>query len=244
MSGVTPSTRNVDDVSGFEDRAESWIQWARWPHDAYWYYRDAFFELLPPPPRRTLDIGCGEGRVSRDLAARGYDVVGVDASQSLVAAARAEGGEFLVGRAEELPFADASFALVVAYNSLMDVDEMPEAVAEIGRVLEPGGALCACITHPMADSGRWSDEETFVIRERYLERRRFEGTFQREGLPPFTFSGWIYPLETYSRALEAAGLVLEALREPPAPDAEVAARASGARWQRLPNFLMFRAAKR
>lgn len=233
-------------MSGFEDRAATWIQWARWPHDSYWYYRDAFFELLPPPPRRTLEVGCGEGRVARDLAAHAYAVTGLEASPTLVEAARAEDRacEYVLGLAEELPFGNTSFELVVAYNSLMDVDDMPRAVAEIGRVLAPGGVLCACITHPIADSGRWADEQTFVISEPYLERRRFEGTFEREGLPPFTFSGWIYPLETYSRALEEAGLVLEALREPGAPDAEVAARASGARWQRLPNFLMFRAAKR
>jgi SAM-dependent methyltransferase len=233
-------------VSGFEDRAETWIQWARWPLDAYWFYRDAFFELLPASTPRTLEVGCGEGRVSRDLAARGYEVVGIDASETLVAAARAEGGEFVVGRAEQLPFPDASFQLVVAYNSLMDVDEMPEAVAEIGRVLRPGGALCACITHPMVDSGHWQDENTFLIDEPYLMRKRYEGTFERPGLPPFTFAGWVYPLEDYARALEAAGFVIEALREPAMPDALAQERpgASPHRWQRLPNFIMFRAAKR
>lgn len=231
----------------FEEQADAWIAWARWPLDAYWFYRHAFFELLPAPPRTTLEVGCGEGRVTRDLRARGYDAVGVDASPTLVEAARAEdpAGEYVLARAEELPFGTASFALVVAYKSLMDVDEMPDAVREIGRVLEPRGVLCACITHPMVDSGRWADDETFVIHERYLEHRRYEVTFERPDLPPFTFNGWIYPLESYSRALEAAGFVVEALREPPAPDEEVAARPrAGRRWQRLPNFLMFRARKR
>jgi SAM-dependent methyltransferase len=230
----------------FEEQSKAWIQWARWPHDAYWYFRDAFFALLPPPGRRTLDVGCGEGRVTRDLRARGYDTVGLDPSPTLIEAARADDpdGEYLLGRAETLPFADASFELVVAYNSLMDVEDMPSAVAEIGRVLGPHGALCACITHPLADSGRWQDEETFVVRERYLERRRFQGTFERPGMPPVTFTGWIYPIESYSRALEDAGMVIEALREPPAPDEEVVARPRARRWQRLPNFLMFRARRR
>jgi SAM-dependent methyltransferase len=225
-------------VTGFEDRAATWIQWARWPNDAYWMFREDFFELLPPPSR-TLEVGCGEGRVSRDLAARGYDVTGLDASPTLVDAARAEHaeGDYVQGLAEELPFAAASFELVVAYNSLMDVDDMPRAVAEIARVLTARGSLCACITHPVADSGRWADDETFVIGERYLDRRRYEGTFEREGLPPFTFSGWVYPLEAYSRALEDAGFVLEALREP-------RSERDRSRRQRLPNFLMFRAAKR
>jgi SAM-dependent methyltransferase len=229
----------------FEDRAETWIAWARWPHDAYWFFRDTFFELLPEPPRRTLDVGCGEGRVTRDLRARGYDASGLDASPTLVAAAQAEDpdGEYVVAPAESLPFGDGSFELVTAYNSLMDVDDMHAAVAEVARVLEPGGAFCACITHPVADSGVWEDDETFVIRERYLERRRFEGTFERPQLPPMTFSGWVYPLEAYSRAFEEAGLVFEALREPAATDAEVQLRGWEKRWQRLPNFLMFRALK-
>lgn len=231
----------------FEEQAAAWIEWARWPLDAYWFYREQFFELLPPPCR-TLEVGCGEGRVSRDLRGRGYDVVGLDSSETLLAAAREAdpAGEYVLGQAETLPFDAASFELVVAYNSLMDVDEMPDAVAEIGRALAPGGALCACITHPMVDSGGWRDEQTFVIDEPYLERKRYEGTFERDGLPPFTFRGWVYPLETYSRALEAAGFVIEALREPAMPDALAEQRpgASPHRWQWMPNFVMFRAAKR
>src|SRR5262245_24605603 len=60
----------------WEDQAENWLAWARTPgHDAYWSYRDLFFRLLPAPGRRTLEVGCGEGRVARDLAARGHRVV-------------------------------------------------------------------------------------------------------------------------------------------------------------------------
>ena len=228
----------------FEEQATAWIEWARWPRDAYWFYRDSFFELLPGP-RRTVEVGCGEGRVSRDLSERGYDVVGLDSSATLVRAARDvdPDGHYVVGAAESLPFDDGTFELVVAYNSLMDVDDMPAAIGEIARVLGPNGVLCACITHPMIDSGRWADEETFVIAEPYLDRRRYEATFERPDLPPFTFHGWVYPLEAYSRALEEAEFVIDALREPPMPDALARQRPS-ARWQRLPNFVMFRAAKR
>lgn len=93
----------------FEEQAAAWIEWARWPLDAYWFYREQFFELLPPPCR-TLEVGCGEGRVSRDLRGRGYDVVGLDSSETLLAAARETdpAGEYVLGQAETLPFDAAS----------------------------------------------------------------------------------------------------------------------------------------
>jgi 2-polyprenyl-3-methyl-5-hydroxy-6-metoxy-1,4-benzoquinol methylase len=70
----------------WEREAENWIAWVRTPgHDEYWLYRDAFFELLPPSGHATLDLGCGEGRLACDLAARGHRVTGVDAAPTLEA---------------------------------------------------------------------------------------------------------------------------------------------------------------
>jgi ubiquinone/menaquinone biosynthesis C-methylase UbiE len=222
---------------GFEDRAQSWLAWARVPgHDAYWVYRDAFFALVPEPGEATLDVGCGEGRVSRDLVARGHRVTGLDASPTLLrAAAEADpAASHVQGRAEALPFPDASFDLIVAYNSLMDVADMPVAVAEASRVLGPGGRLCACVTHPMADAGGWLDDEHFAVTESYLEQRQMQVPVERNGLA-FTFEGPAYPLRDYADALESAGFAIEALREPADP--------AGGRWARVPMFLMWRAVK-
>jgi 2-polyprenyl-3-methyl-5-hydroxy-6-metoxy-1,4-benzoquinol methylase len=74
----------------WEAEAEHWIKWARAPgHDSYWrFHRDQFLSLLPPPGRLTVDIGCGEGRLTRDLKRLGHRVIGMEASPSLVAAAR------------------------------------------------------------------------------------------------------------------------------------------------------------
>ena len=195
----------------WQDEAERWAAWARTPgHDAYWDYRDAFFDLVPPSGRATLEVGCGEGRVSRDLVARSHTVTGVDVAGVLVdlAVAADPGSTYLVGDASALPFPDASFDTVVAYNSLMDVDDLPGAIAEIARVLEPGGRLCACVTHPTRDACERVGDR-FVIEHPYLERRQFQGTFTRGGLT-MTFKGWCYPLEAYSQALEAAGFAIEA----------------------------------
>jgi hypothetical protein len=109
---------------------------------------------------------------------------------------------------------------------------MPAAVREAGRVLAAGGRLCACITHPMADAGTWRDDTHFAIAEPYLARREVHVPAERDGLA-FTFEGPAYPLQDYVAALEAAGLRIEALREPADPE--------GGPWARVPMFLMWRA---
>jgi SAM-dependent methyltransferase len=235
---------------GFEGRAADWLAWARTAgFDAYWSYRDAFFALVPPPAGRTLEVGCGEGRVSRDLTVRGHRVTALDASPTLLRAAAESdpASEYVLGTAEALPFADASFALVVAYNVLMDVADMPAAVAEAARVLEPGGHLCACVTHPLADAGGWAhdgDDAPFVVEGSYLAERPFRVSVERAGLT-MTFDGMAYPLEAYARALEAVGLGIEAIREPTPGGAARPGLAdeSWERWGRIPMFLMLRAVK-
>jgi SAM-dependent methyltransferase len=215
-------------VPSWEWQAERWLRWARTPgHDSYWHYREAFFALIVPAPgRRTLEVGCGEGRVARDLAQRGHRVVAVDASPTLVGHATDadRDGDYLVADAAALPFRAGSLDAVVAYNSLMDVDDMPATVAEAARVLEPGGRLCVCVTHPTADAGRFDGKQPdapFTIRGVYLGRNRLEeDTFERDDLV-ITFTGWRYALEEYAGALEAAGLLIERLREPAAPPAAV-----------------------
>jgi SAM-dependent methyltransferase len=214
--------------------AEQWAAWARTPgHDAYWRESGPpFFELLPPAGRRTLELGCGEGRVARDLKARGHAVTGVDAAEALVRLAQEADpdGDYVVADAIALPFADGAFDCVVAFNSLMEMDDVPGAVREAARVLEPGGRLCICVTHPLRDAGTFRGE-TFVIAEPYLETRRFALTVARDGLE-VSFRGWARPLEAYTTALEDAGFVLEALREVPDPV------------RPIPNFVLIRARKR
>jgi SAM-dependent methyltransferase len=236
-------------VSSWEWQAEDWARWARTPgHDSYWLFRDLFFDaIVPTPGRLTLEVGCGEGRVARDLAQRGHAVVALDASPTLLAmAATADpAGRYLVADAAALPFGDGCFDTVVAYNSLMDVADMPAAVQEASRVLEPGGRLCVCVTHPTADAGKFQSKEPdapFVIGGAYLGRHRFEDTFERDGLQVI-FAGWRYSLEEYARALEDAGLLIDRVREPPAPARALTVRPGYERWQRLPNFLHLRAIK-
>ena len=226
----------------WEKQAENWAAWARTPNfDAYWQYSPAFFELVPTPGTRTLEVGCGEGRVTRDLVKRGHRVTAVDATAALLKLAHDadENSAYLRCDAAALPFADKSFDLAVFYNSLMDVDDMEGAVREGARVLAPGGRMSACVTHPIPDAGHFESDATdapFVISGTYLGPRRWvDIAAERDGLE-MVFAGWAYTFEGYFRVLEEAGFAIEAVREP-----QVEGR--DARWRRIPLFLMWRAVK-
>jgi SAM-dependent methyltransferase len=231
----------------WDEQAEAWGRFARTPgHDAYHGELNfpAFLELIPPAGRATLDAGCGEGRVGADLARRGHRVVGVDSSSGMVALA-AERHEAHVADAAALPFEDASFDLVVAYMSLMNFDDPEEAVREIARVLVPGGRFCAAVIHPLDGAGRFASRDPdaeFVIKGSYFEPepRLFES--DRDGIR-VTFYDRALPLERIARALEGAGLLFEAIREPQPSHEFVQRYPISVRRRRVPLFLHFRAVK-
>jgi len=234
----------------WEAAASDWAKWAREPgHDSYWrFHKEPFFAFLPPPGRLTIDIGCGEGRVARDLKALGHNVVAVDVSPTMVEFAKAADPsmQVLVADAARLPFDDGAADLVVAFMSLHDVDDMPAAVREVGRVLGGGGVLCLAIVHPINSAGRFDSldpDARFIIEGSYLESHRYQDTIERDGLH-MTFSSRHWPLQAYFHALESAGLAVETLAELTVDESSVAERADRARWRRLPLFLDLRARKR
>ena len=235
---------------GWEAEAGKWAAFARTPgHDSS--HDDinvpALLELLPEPGHRTLDLGCGEGRVTRFLRSLGHRVAGADASPTMVrlAVGHQHAAPAVLADAAALPFRDAAFDLVVAYMCLHDMDLMPQALAEVARVLAPGGRLCASIPHPINSAGvfRGRDGDApFLIEGSYLDTAPADWVADSDGIR-MTFHSEHRPLEAYSRALEAAGLLIEAIRETRTPDAAVAADPGKRRWQRIPLFLHLRALK-
>jgi SAM-dependent methyltransferase len=238
----------MDLRASWEAQASQWIAWARADgHDSYWnYHRDQFLGLLPPPGRCTLDIGCGEGRLLRDLKRLGHQVIGIDTSPTLVAAARERDPsiDIRVADAVALPLGDASADLAIAFMSLHDINELSAAVREAARVLCRGGHLCLAIVHPINSAGRFAESTAsapFVIRGAYLRPFYYADAIERAGLT-MTFHSRHRPLESYFRALEEAGLLVEAVREPTVPDDAIISDA-GRRWQRVPLFLHIRACR-
>jgi len=232
----------------WEENASAWIAWAREPgHDSYWqFHRDLFLELVPPPRGRTLDIGCGEGRVARDLAALGHEVAGVDSSPTMLAAAREAAPELELHLADaaDLPFADGSAGLAVAFMSFQDVDDLDGAIREVARVLAPGGHLCLAIVHPLSSAGSFrvrTATSPFVIAGSYLDESVADDTFERDGLT-MRFVSRHRPLHAFTDALAANGLLIERLREPALPEFAFSGEHSR-RWRRIPIFLHLRALK-
>src|SRR6266699_3947769 len=202
----------------WQAHAQDWLAWARRPgHDGFWQtIQPPLLELLPAAGRLTVDVGCGEGRLSRELQRRGHRVLGIDIAPALVQATLAGGTPAIQADAAALPLTAGAADLVVACMSLQDIDDLDGAIHEISRVLTPGGALCLAIVHPQH--------------------------VERDGLP-MTFVSAHRPLGRYFQTLEAAGLHVVALREPAVPGSAVAANPTERRWQRIPEFLLLRAFK-
>ena len=212
--------------------------WARIPGwDSYdTFHRDLFLPLVPPPGRLTVEVGSGEGRVSRDLQAIGHRMLAVDLSEAMSRAAATHPDRpvpAVVADATRLPVATGAADCVVAFMSLHDIDHMPAAAAEIGRVLGAGGRLVLAIVHPVNSAGHFGGEKgdpgrPFVIDGSYLQPWSYADAVERDGLT-MTFHGRHRPLEGYTEALADAGLVIERLREPTSPD-------PGTAWHRVPLF--------
>jgi SAM-dependent methyltransferase len=104
----------------------------------------AFDALAEIGPRRVLEVGGGQGffaqRLVREL---GGEVVGIDVSARMVELQRERGIDAQVGDVQDLPFEDASFDAVSAQYMLYHVPDLPRGLAELARVLRPGGRLVA-----------------------------------------------------------------------------------------------------
>jgi SAM-dependent methyltransferase len=256
------TVRPPDDLSrslrqSWDDNAADWVRFAREPgHDAFFWHLGlpVILEMLPPPGRLAIDLGCGEGRLTRILRDRGYQIIGFDGSPSLVraAATHAEAASVAVADAAALPVRANAADLVVAYMSLHDIEEMEAAVTGIARVLGGGGRFCAALVHPVQSAGSLGDPIVDGVRvtddrgdaeltiNDYFTSRRTVDTIERDGIR-MTFHSEHRPLERYVRAFEAAGLLIESIREP-VPDPEMIARApTRARWTRIPWGLFVRA---
>jgi SAM-dependent methyltransferase len=188
----------------------------------------------------ALDVGCGEGRFCRMLRPLGIEPVGIDPTAAFIAEARRRDpdGDYRIGAAEQLDFADESFDLVVSYLSLIDIPDIASAIAEMARVLRPGGTLLIAnlhsITTAISPPGWHRDAEGNRMHypvDNYMDERA-EWVAWRA----IRIRNWHRPLSTYMRLLLDAGVELRHFDEPqPGPDAPAD---EIDQHRRVPNFLI------
>lgn len=212
---------------GWEGSAAAWIEAMGEQGD--WSRKVVLDPVMLARARRlagaALDVGCGEGRFCRLLQGLGFSCTGVDPTPSLISAARERdpSGDYHIGFAEELPFADQSFDLVVTYLSLIDIFGMRSAVAEMARVLRSGGHLLAANLTSLNSAGQWikgpAGEKRVFGLDRYSEERPVR---QRWG--NIDIVNWHRPLSTYMDAFLGSGMVLSFFNEPlPPPEEDITA---------------------
>jgi trans-aconitate methyltransferase len=159
--------------------------------------------LAAGPGERILDLGCGDGQLTARLAATGADVVGMDASEAMVVAARARGIAADVASAESLPYPDASFDAVFSNAVLHWVRNHDAMMAEVRRVLKPGSRFVAEM------GGHGNVAAIHVALRAVLERHGFGGA--EDGVNYYPTPGG------YRRRLEQHGFSIERMSLIPRP---------------------------
>jgi SAM-dependent methyltransferase len=128
----------------------------------------AFVAIAEAQPRRVLEVGGGPGELSERIARElGAEVVMVDISPRMVALAQARGVDARVGDVQGLPFDDAEFDCAVAAWMLYHVPDLDRGLAELRRVLRPGGRLVA------VTNGNQHMEEVRRLAGEWAWQRRF-----------------------------------------------------------------------
>jgi SAM-dependent methyltransferase len=146
----------------FDAMAPAYEELEPWYEHLYTRLHAILREVLAPLPTgkkaRALDAGCGTGFQARLLDDLGYDTHAVDISAGVlaIAAGRLPGVAFTRASVEALPYADASFDTVTCCGSVLSFVAKPaRAVAEIGRVLRPGGRLLVECEHKWSLDLAW-----------------------------------------------------------------------------------------
>jgi SAM-dependent methyltransferase len=206
-----------------------------------------------------LDLGCGEGHNTRLVAERGAAMVGLDISSVFAHAARDGDGSAralagVVADGLTLPFSEGSFDFVVGFMSLMDMPEPGRVLAEVARVLRPGGFAQFSLTQPCTNTPvrRWihddSGRRVALATAGYFNDVPYTETWLFGAAPeavrtrhrrfvvprfPLTIAGWL-------NAVADAGLVLERAGEPCASEETAAAHPEVADTRLAPYFLHLR----
>ena len=246
----------MTDGGAISDRS-LWETHAGWWQEGFTEGADAEYEeqILPLAAEhlagaaRVLDVGTGEGQVARLAARLGTTLVaGVDPTWAQLVAARdrAGGPAYARAGAAALPFADEAFDAVVACLVFEHIETLDAAIAEVARVLRPGGRFLFFLNHPLLQTpgSGWIDDH--ILEEQYwrigpylVEDSSLEEV-EKDVFIPFIHR----PLSRYVNVMSDAGLLVVRMEEPAPPPGFIARAEEYRDAATIPRLLFMRAEKR
>jgi SAM-dependent methyltransferase len=238
---------------------ELWERYADWWIEGFTEGADPEYteQILPlaaaelAGARRVLDVGCGEGQITR-LAARldGVELaVGIDPTWNQIRVARQRGAAtgYVRAGADRLPFPDATFDAAVACLVFEHIDAVDAAIAEVARVLRPGGRFCFFLNHPLLQTpgSGWIDDQILDPPEQYWRI----GPYLPEAVTIEEVEQGVHirfvhrPLSRYVNALAGHGLLITRMEEPAPPPGFLALAEEYADAATVPRLLYLRTVK-
>jgi SAM-dependent methyltransferase len=199
--------------------------------------------------RDVLDVGCGEGQLSRLAAALPGSVLvaGIDPTWGQLTVARDRGGGVAYARstAARLPFSNNSFDGAIACLVFEHIDDVDGVLAEVGRVLRPGGRFLFFLNHPLlqAPGSGWIDDH--ILDEQYWRIGPY--LVEDSSLEEVDKGVWLpfihRPLSRYVNGLAQSGLLVTRMEEPAPPPGFLARAPEYPDAATIPRLLFLRAEK-
>ncbi len=208
----------MPEAAGWDASADAWIETVEHDLNRVCVLDQPMLEQCGTVAgRRVLDIGCGEGRFARMLAERGAEVSGIDPTAAFIEVAKAKHpeGDYRVGVAEDLPYPDASFDLLISYVALVDIPDFRTAISEMARVLRPGGRAVVSNLQSFATArlDPWIEDaqgnRLYFSLDNYMEERADDVAWKGISITNFH-----RPLSAYLESFLANGFILKRFIEP------------------------------
>lgn len=236
-------------INSWENSAFDWINHTdNNDYSNYFLLPETIKTLGNVQGKRVLDLGCGEGKYSRELAKNGAEVIGIDGSKTLVETAIAR--NLINGLNISYYFSNANnleminndtIDIVLASMVLMDVEDFSGTIKEIYRVLKPNGKTLITILHPCfsgKDSGWQKDENGKYIyfkNDEYFGRNIWEEKITDKFESTILFRH--LTLQDYFNELSNVGFGFNKLIEPRPTMEQIKLSKRLERLNRIPLFL-------